>query len=294
MRQPLFEHRLRLAGYETRALELEGAGPPLLLLHGFMDSADTWRFVLDRLARAGRAALALDLPGFGEADALHDGAVLPQLDAYTAAAVRHVAAEHDDDADDTGDVVVVGNSLGGVAALRAAEREELPIAAVVPIAPAGLDMPVWFSAIERDPLVRTLLRLPVPQAVVQRMVGESYRRLVFPGGADIPAHAIAAFSRHHRDRDVVARGLATGKRMLPELRYPFHFDAVQVPAMLVWGDRDRMVSHTGSERLLSALPAARFELLPGAGHCPQVEAPGRVTELLLDFTAELAPAAVPG
>jgi hypothetical protein len=37
----LFEHRLQGAGYETRALELEGEGPPLLLLHGFSDSADT-------------------------------------------------------------------------------------------------------------------------------------------------------------------------------------------------------------------------------------------------------------
>ncbi|HEY6779990.1 MAG TPA: alpha/beta fold hydrolase, partial [Thermoleophilaceae bacterium] len=66
--QPLFEHRITLAGYETRALELEGDGPPLLLLHGWADSADTWRLVLDRLARLERRALALDLPGFGTAD----------------------------------------------------------------------------------------------------------------------------------------------------------------------------------------------------------------------------------
>ena len=52
--QPLFEHRLKLAGYETRALELEGSGPPLLLLHGYSDSADTWRLLLDRLGKVGR------------------------------------------------------------------------------------------------------------------------------------------------------------------------------------------------------------------------------------------------
>ena len=53
--QPLFEHRLYLAGYQTRALELEGDGPPLLLLHGYSDSADTWRILMDRLAREGPA-----------------------------------------------------------------------------------------------------------------------------------------------------------------------------------------------------------------------------------------------
>ncbi|MBA3326947.1 MAG: alpha/beta hydrolase, partial [Solirubrobacterales bacterium] len=58
--QPLFEHRLEIAGFRTHALELEGDGPPLLLLHGFADSADTWRLALDRLGRRDRRALALD------------------------------------------------------------------------------------------------------------------------------------------------------------------------------------------------------------------------------------------
>ena len=82
--EPLIEHRLALAGFDTRARELEGEGPPLVLLHGFADSADTWRRVLDRLARESRRALALDLPGFGTASALGDGPVLPQWDAFAA------------------------------------------------------------------------------------------------------------------------------------------------------------------------------------------------------------------
>ena len=49
--QPLFEYREAFAGYDTRVLELEGSGPPIVLLHGYADSADTWRLVLDRLAR---------------------------------------------------------------------------------------------------------------------------------------------------------------------------------------------------------------------------------------------------
>src|SRR5947199_9689316 len=174
MTEPLFEHRLTLAGFETRALELEGKGPPLVLLHGFSDSADTWRLVLDRLGRVGQRALALDLPGFATADPL-DGSrgVLEQLNAFTAAAIEHVSGGED--------VVVAGNSLGGVCALRAAQRHDLPLRGVVPIAPAGLDMPFWFQVIERDPLVRFVLRspLPMPEVVVRTVVGEAYRQVAF-------------------------------------------------------------------------------------------------------------------
>src|SRR5881392_1373577 len=61
--QPLFEYEERFGGFTTRVLELEGSGPPLVLLHGWADSADTWRPLLDRLGRIGRRAIAVDLPG---------------------------------------------------------------------------------------------------------------------------------------------------------------------------------------------------------------------------------------
>jgi pimeloyl-ACP methyl ester carboxylesterase len=50
-----------------------------------------------------------------------------------------------------------------------------------------------------------------------------------------------------------------------------------VPVLLVWGDRDRLVFHRGADRVLSEVADARLELLEGIGHCPQVEAPERVT-----------------
>src|SRR5207247_9707 len=92
--QPLFEHRLTLAGFETRALELEGDGPPLVLLHGWADSADTWRLLLDRLARRERRAIAVDMPGFGAAAPLRDDEpVLPQLAAFGRAVTEYAAPD---------------------------------------------------------------------------------------------------------------------------------------------------------------------------------------------------------
>ncbi len=74
---------------EHAALELEGEGPPLILLHGFADSADTWRLLLDRLRKQGRAAVALDMPGFGQAEHLDPARpVLEQLDGFADAAIE--------------------------------------------------------------------------------------------------------------------------------------------------------------------------------------------------------------
>ncbi len=169
--QPLFEHRLYLAGYRTRVLELEGDGPPLLLLHGFSDSADTWRILLDKLARRGRRAVAVDLPGFGTCDVLNDHEpILVQHRRFAAAAVEWMAPE--------GGAVVVGNSLGGLVSLLLAEDDH-DLAGIVPVAPAGLDMARWFTVIERDPLLRTLLAapVPIPRPALQRVVAEIYKRL---------------------------------------------------------------------------------------------------------------------
>ena len=277
--QPLIEHRLELAGFETRALELEGDGPPLVLLHGYADSADTWRLVLDKLARRDRRALALDLPGFGTAAALGPGSVLGQLDAFTAAAIEYAAAE--------GDVVVAGNSLGGCLALRAGQDGALPVAGVVPVAPAGLDMPAWFGIIERDPLVRSLLAAPVPlpEAVLRAVVGEVYRQLAFARPRAAAREVVRAFTDHHRKREHVVRILDNGRRLLPELDEPFELERIDVPVLLVWGDRDRMVSHRGARRITDAVPGTTYELLEGVGHCPQVEVPERLARLLLDFAA---------
>jgi pimeloyl-ACP methyl ester carboxylesterase len=288
VREPLVEHRLTLGGVATHALELEGDGPPLVLLHGFADSADTWRRALDLLARRGRRALAVDLPGYGRADPLKpDASVLDQYRAFAAAAVRHASEEAGG-----APVVLAGNSLGGAIALLAGEDPALPLDGIVPVAPAGLDMPRWFRIIERDPFVRALLAAPVPlpELLVRTVVGEAYRALAFAAPRAAAAEVIGSFTNHHRSRDAVAAVLANGRRLLPELqRAAFALDTISVPVLLIWGDRDRMVTHEGSRHVLDALPDTTYVLLDGVGHCPQVEAPERFVAALEGFAMRHTP-----
>lgn len=291
--EPLFEHRMELAGTETRVLELEGHGDPVVLFHGWSDSADTWRHVLARLAREERRAIAVDLPGFGTADPLAEGPMLPQLDAFGAEALAYALASVRGGRRGSAAVVVVGNSLGGCLSLRLAERVPQDVARVVALAPAGLDMARWFALIERDQLLRTLasMPLPLPSTVVRNVVGRAYRALVFANPAAVDPGVVAAFARHHPDRAALAHMLASGRRLIPELRNPFDFTAVACPVVLVWGDRDRLVFHRGAERVLAEVEDSRLELLKGCGHCPQLERPERVVELLLEDERSLAHAA---
>ena len=275
------ERRFELAGFRTRALELDGssAEPPLILLHGWSDSADCWRPLLLELERRGRRAVALDMPGFGEASRLdRERAVLPQLDRFAAAAVRELAGSEE--------VVLCGNSLGGCAALRAAERAELPIAGVVPVAPAGFDMAQWFTIVETAPIVRALMRapLPLPEPVVRGAVGCAYRTLAFTRPAAVDPAAVTSFSRHVASRRDVVRVLATGQRLRAELvEGCFRLDRIACPVMVVWGDSDKMVYASGAERILREVRGSRLEVIPACGHCPQVEAPAKLADLLAGF-----------
>jgi pimeloyl-ACP methyl ester carboxylesterase len=281
--QPLFEHRRTLAGYDTRILELEGDGVPIVMFHGYADSADTWRQMLALLARRGHRAIAVDLPGFGTADRLKPEPILPQLDEFAVAAARYAAGRPRQP------VIAIGNSLGGCVSLRLAERHGDLLAGIVGIAPAGLEMTRLLYLVQRDPVLHSLLALPtpVPSLILRASVARLYRQLAFAQPASIDPRVISAFTWHHRDRSRVAHYLDTAHRMLPELRKPFELERITVPLLLVWGDRDRLVFHRGAKRVLEAVPGSRLELLSGVGHCPQIEAPGAVTDLLLEFSGEL-------
>jgi pimeloyl-ACP methyl ester carboxylesterase len=283
------ECRLELGGFPTRALELEGSGPSLILLHGWADSADTWRPLLALLARKGRHALAVDMPGFGRAGRLDpERPILAQLDRFAAAAVRREAERNE------AEVVIAGNSLGGCAALRVAERPELPLAGVAPIAPAGLDMAQWLAIIEGAPLIQVLMRspMPVPERLVREAVGRVYRTLAFARPAALDREIVDRFTGHMISRRDVARVLATGRRLLPELREGcFRLERISYPVLLVWGKGDRMVFAAGARDVLEAVPGARLVLIDDCGHCPQIEAAERLAELLDEFPAPLPAAA---
>ncbi len=68
--------------------------------------------------------------------------------------------------------------------------------------------------------------------------------------------------------------------------------AAELPTMIVWGERDRVIPVTHARAAHAAIPGSRLELFPNAGHFPHRSDPRRFVEVLLDFVRTTEPARV--
>ncbi|MCU1647925.1 MAG: alpha/beta hydrolase [Nocardia sp.] len=266
------------AGVRTRELSVDGAGPTVVLLHGYCDSADTWRGVLNRLAAAGRRAVAVDLPGFGLADPRAPGPLTPQFDAFAEALI----AAH-------GPVVLMGNSLGAATALHAAARDRVGrIRALV-----TLDEPLlarhWAARLVRRREYRRFFDLttvlPVPDRVVRWVVALGVSKVIYGPGYSADPEFVATAVRSVPN---MAAAAARGRDAIRYAReHPSgHGDlTVSCPVVVVHGGKDRIIPVAASRELHALLPGSEFAVLPTAGHCPQLDEPDNVTRLLLGVLA---------
>jgi pimeloyl-ACP methyl ester carboxylesterase len=288
---PIITERFaEIAGLTTRVLEVPGDGPTILLLHGFTDSADSWRPLLAELAARSRRAVAVDMPGSGYAPTLGRPA-LSSLDRFADGFVRAYAS---------GDgAVLAGNSLGGLVALRAAARPGRPLLAVAGLGPAGLAHHQRLEFLARwaarlDPVLRVVDRLPVPAPIVRGALRALYHHRLARGRGDASlGRRYASHIDGVRDlgrirSDLIA--LSRDETLLSQetLRN------IAIPVLLVWGDADHLADVSGAPILLRAVAESSLVVLDDCGHCPQVEAPDVVARLLVTLPASAIPREVGG
>lgn len=261
-------------GVRTRVLSVQGDGPPVVLLHGYADSADTWRTVLDQLAEAGRCAVAVDLPGFGWADRRQPGPLLPQFDAFV-----------DDLLSDIGPAVLVGNSLGAATAVRAATRNPAAVQAVLalndPLNARHLPARLARRGHLPDHVWHAAAMIPIPAGVLRWATGHAVRRVLYgPGVAADPA-VVARWRRTvHGPASLAALG-----------RYAFQYALetadghrdlkIGCPAVVAHGAKDRIIPVQASRVLHQQIPGSSLVVLPRSGHCPQLDNPHEVTRLIM-------------
>lgn len=276
--------RLVLHGHEV-AYRTAGEGETILLIHGMAGSSDTWRHVMPRLAEHYRV-IAPDLPGHGRSD--KPGAGDYSLGAY-ANGLRDLLT-----ALDVERATIVGQSLGGGVAMQLAYQHPENCERLVLVSSGGLGREV--SLILRllaAPGAELVLKVAAPSFV--RDGGDAVRRWL--GSQGIRANRLDEMWRAYASlgdaetREAFLRTLRAvvdvGGQSVSAHDRLYLADAMAT--LVIWGDADPIIPVSHAEAAHKTMPGSRVEILPGVGHFPQVEAPERVTELLLDFMGNTEP-----
>jgi pimeloyl-ACP methyl ester carboxylesterase len=251
-----------------------GEGPPVLLLHGFPDSARLWRHQVPALAGAGFQAIVPDLRGYGRSDKP------AQVDAYSipllAGDVLAILAEQG-----IGRAHVVGHDWGAALAW-----------ALASFAPDSVDHLVAMSVGSPVTFLRTL---------EQRQKSWYMLLFQFPGVAErwLTGDDWANFRSwgRHPDADQVIKDLQANGSLTPGLNWyrantapeawaapPPQLPPVQAPTMGLWSTGDFALTEVQmTDSAENVAGPWRYERIDGPGHWMQLEAPDRVNELLLDF-----------
>ncbi|MFZ9753089.1 MAG: alpha/beta fold hydrolase [Cyanobium sp.] len=277
--------------HSLRAIPERPQGPAILLVHGFGASTDHWRHNIPALAQR-HEVHALDLLGFGRsakpAGLPYGGALWrDQLMAYVAERIGRPT-------------VLVGNSLGGYAALAAAAALGPAAAGVVLLNAAGP-----FAEEQRTPpggwgpiAARTIGSALLKSPLVQRLIFENLRRpatvrrtlsQVYIDRTNVDEELVASILRPSRDPG--AFGVFRTVFDIPSGE-PLDalFATLDCPLLLIWGLRDPWIrAGARREAFQRHAPADTTEVVLEAGHCPHDEVPDPVNAAMLDWLAGLQP-----
>ncbi len=254
-------HWINRAWYARREW---GAGPPLLLLHGFTGCAALWQPHAVRWAARFRV-IGLDLLGHGDSAAPADPA------RYALAhALADLAALLD--ALDVSSCALLGYSMGGRLALAfALEHPERVRALVLESASAGIEDAGERAARARDDAA---LAARIERDGVAAFVDDWMAQPLFASQAGL-GPAVRAAARSQRLQNSV-HGLANALRGLGAGAQPSYWDRLgrlTLPTLLLAGERDAKFRAL-AVAMQARLPAAHLEVIPGAGHATHLENPG--------------------
>ncbi|MGN6169925.1 MAG: alpha/beta fold hydrolase, partial [Solirubrobacteraceae bacterium] len=271
------EH-LTLHGHRV-AYRLAGEGPAIVLIHGITSSSESWETVARKLARR-HTVLAPDLIGHGQS-------AKPRGD-YSmgafASGLRDVMV-----ALGIGSATIVGHSLGGGVAMQFAYQFPERTERLALVSSGGLGRNVH-SLLRAATLPGSRLVLPLlasrPVLAAGTKIGRGLDRLGLRFGTDVREMARG----HASLREAVTRAGfieamqasidPSGQRVRGTDRL---YLATQLPLLIVWGARDRIIPVGHGRRAHSLVPGRRLAVFERAGHFLFLDEPDRFVALLEEW-----------
>jgi len=267
----------RAAGLRRRQIDIPGfrlayldggRGEPLVLLHGIGADKDNFLPVARLLTRHYRVIVP-DLPGFGESDK-------PAEASYRVAA-QVERLDHFRAALGLNRIHLGGNSMGGLIAGAYAATCPEQVDSLWLLAPAGV------KAAKPSELM-TAVAQGAPLPIFARDVAELRRLMAFVMHRPpyMPRFVLTSLAAQQ------CEGYLRNQRIVAELVEGPGLDELlahqpRVPALIVWGERDRAVDVSGAAILRGLLPVSRALVLREVGHVPMIEVPQQAVEDYLAF-----------
>lgn len=259
-----------------------GAGRPIVFIHGFGASLDTWRYLEEALKNNYRLIL-LDLKGHGYSDRPRDDRyALQDHAAIVLGLMEHLNLKN---------AVLVGNSYGCavalMAALRAQQSSSERVAALVLIA-GSLDR-------EDLPFYLRLMRLPIVGWLAAKLTPATFgTRLIlkraYYDDEKVTDSLVKLYAKYQRIPGTEHALLATARQMIPAdfsgLRQ--ELNKLHVPVLNIIGEHDQIISRESAEGVCRILPRCKAVIIDEVGHVPHEEKPDEVIPLFNDFVSKLS------
>lgn len=262
-----------------------GSGEPVLLLHGFPDFWYMWRHQIPLFAKAGYRAIALDMRGYNRSDAPGE------IAAYNS---THLANDVIRVLDTLGieKAILVGHDWGGVVAWHFAMNHPGRISRLVVInAPhpktyfsllfKTSQLPrSWYVFAFQIPRLPEMILARSRMKLLRRIWKHAARNSGAVTDSDIEKYA-KSFSREGKLRAAVNYYRAAGRSLLK----PAGGRRIDIPTLIVWGEKDRYLVPALAEATRRWVPRLTIRKFAQYGHWPQLEGPGVVNAVILEFLA---------
>lgn len=246
-----------------RLYDIEGAEHTVLLLHGLGSSGLDWSMQIAALTRRYRV-LTMDFPGHGESQPVSRGITIRALSRSVFRTLEETGAEPD---------VIVGHSLGGLAALQMAVDAPDRFKALV------LVNAVPHVSVSRHTARQALGR--VPDVVLNRMhsLAEFVASEHFPRPDQAVLRRLAVRRIRSADRGTYLHLISAIARF--DVRARLH--RISMPVLVVSGSEDRVFSIRDKRVLVDRLSRPEWVEMQGSGHASPQDAPYRFNSHLCSF-----------
>lgn len=243
--------------------KIAGEGQPILILHGWGGSSDSWIKVQEILAKKGYKVISIDFPGFGKSKTPSHSWGVKDFSDFVLKLTEKFGLQN---------FFLLGHSFGGRIAIKFAVLYPEKIKGLILCNSAGIKQKPGL----KEKLIFNLAKIgnAIFTLAPLKRFKEKFRNIFY-------------FFLRHKDY-VKAKGVMkeTIKKILDEdLLNDLSF--IKTKTLIIWGEKDKLVPVKYAHIFKENIKNSELEILLKIGHSPHLEVPEKLGEIILNFLKKM-------